>query len=73
MLFGGMRETSEREVELVDTPVQAFKALLRYIYTGRIQLHSMKVELVVDVLALVNKYDFGDLESAISEYLKVSI
>ena len=29
LLFGGMRETNQQEVELVDTPLPAFKHLLR--------------------------------------------
>ena len=30
LLFGGMRETNQQEVELVDTPLPAFKHLLRW-------------------------------------------
>uniref|UniRef100_A0A914GXA8 BTB domain-containing protein n=1 Tax=Globodera rostochiensis TaxID=31243 RepID=A0A914GXA8_GLORO len=70
MLYGGMRESSEKEVTLFDTPVQAFQAVLKYIYTGKLQLKSLELSLVLDMLALVHKYGFSELEAAIPEYLK---
>uniref|UniRef100_A0A915MFX6 Methyltransferase HEMK2 n=1 Tax=Meloidogyne javanica TaxID=6303 RepID=A0A915MFX6_MELJA len=70
MLFCGMRETNENEITLVDTPADAFKALLKYIYTGKLQLKSLKLDLVLDMLGLVHKYGFSDLEETIPEFLK---
>nr|CAD2171009.1 unnamed protein product [Meloidogyne enterolobii] len=72
MLFCGMRETNENEITLVDTPADAFKALLKYIYTGKLQLKSLKLDLVLDMLGLVHKYGFSDLEETIPEFLKVN-
>jgi BTB/POZ domain-containing protein 9 len=34
LLFGGMKESSQQEIELVDTPPEAFKILLKYVYAG---------------------------------------
>uniref|UniRef100_A0A914S508 BTB domain-containing protein n=1 Tax=Parascaris equorum TaxID=6256 RepID=A0A914S508_PAREQ len=70
LLFNGMRETRDTEVELVDTPVNGFKMLLKYIYTGKLSLSSLKEELVLDILGLAHKYGFSELELSISEYLK---
>jgi len=70
LLFGGMRETNQQEVELVDTPLSAFKHLLRYIYTGNMSLSSLKEDLILDILGLAHLYGFQELESSISEYLK---
>ncbi|KAI1717218.1 BTB/POZ domain-containing protein [Ditylenchus destructor] len=72
MLYTGMLESTQSEITLVDTNVQPFKILLKYIYTGRMQLHSMNFELIIEVLALVHKYGFVELESEIAEYLKAS-
>lgn len=73
MLFCGMRETNENEITLVDTPADAFKALLKYIYTGKLQLKSLKLDLVLDMLGLVHKYGFSDLEETIPEFLKSTL
>ncbi|KAL7079104.1 hypothetical protein ACQ4LE_001771 [Meloidogyne hapla] len=73
MLFCGMRETNENEITLVDTPAEAFKALLKYIYTGKLQLKSLKLDLVLDMLGLAHKYGFSDLEETIPEFLKSTL
>lgn len=70
LLFGGMRESSQHEVKLVDTPFVAFKHLLKYIYTGNISLHSYKEDMILEVLSLAHLYGFLELETSISEYLK---
>lgn len=73
LLFNGMRESHYSEVELVDTSADAFKILLKYIYTGKLSLSSLKEELVLDVLGLAHKYGFSELELGISEYLKAML
>ncbi|KAI6225487.1 BTB/POZ domain-containing protein 9 [Aphelenchoides fujianensis] len=70
LLFGGLKEQTDKEVELKETPLAAFRILLRYIYTGRIQFASLRLELVLDILQLVNKYNFLELERALCDYLK---
>jgi len=35
LLYGGMRESQQSEVELQGAPIGAFKILLKYIYSGR--------------------------------------
>ncbi|VDK53261.1 unnamed protein product [Anisakis simplex] len=70
LLFNGMRESRNSEIELVDTPVNGFKMLLKYIYTGKLSLSSLKEDLVLDMLGLAHKYGFSELELSISEYLK---
>merc|ERR1711893_490001 len=73
LLYGGMRESSQSEVKLVETPHVAFKHLLKYIYTGLLSLHSFKEDLILDILGLAHLYGFLELEHSISEYLKVDI
>jgi BTB/POZ domain-containing protein 9 len=70
MFFGGLKESKENTVELLETPVQAFKVLLEYIYTGKMVFKEMKTDLVFDILGLVHKYGFTELEHNVSEYLK---
>jgi len=71
LLYGGMRESTQHEIVMEETPLQAFKFLLKYIYTGKCQLSQIGVELLIDVLGLAHKYGFVELEAAIAEYLKV--
>jgi len=65
-----MKESKQNEIELKYSSVEAFKALLRYIYTGQMSLSAMKEESVLDVLGLAHTYGFEDLESSLSDYLK---
>jgi hypothetical protein len=38
-----MRESKQSEIELKGTSIDAFKGLLKYIYTGHMSLASLKV------------------------------
>jgi len=73
LLYGGMRESSQAEIELKDTPIPAFKNLLKYIYTGHISLSSFKEELILEILSLAHQYGFIELETSISDYLKATL
>ncbi|CAK9301887.1 unnamed protein product [Gordionus sp. m RMFG-2023] len=72
LLYGGMKESLPdcNEIELKDAPNQAFKTLLKYIYTGKMNLTSQKEETLLETLGLANQYGFTHLESSISDYLK---
>lgn len=70
LLFGGLRESRQAEVEIKDTNLTAFKILLKYIYTGYVSLGSEKEEIVLEILSLAHQYGFEDLESSICDYLK---
>lgn len=68
LLYGGLAESTQSEIEL-KVPLEAFKALLNYIYTGCMSLGKMKEENILDSLGLANQYGFETLETAISTYL----
>ena len=70
LLYGGMKESQLNEIELKDTPLAAFKQLLKYIYVGQMTLNNQKDEQILEILGLAHKYGFQDLESSISDYLK---
>ena len=53
-----MRESTLSDIELKDTPLAAFKHLLRYIYTGQMSLGSFKDELILEILGLAHQYGF---------------
>ncbi len=53
-----MKESQLSEIELQDTPLHAFKELLRYIYTGQMSLTSLKEEQILEILGLAHQYVF---------------
>ncbi|XP_049795169.1 BTB/POZ domain-containing protein 9 [Schistocerca nitens] len=73
MLFGGLRESQQSEIELKGTSLSAFKSLLKYIYTGHMSLANQKEDVVLDILGLAHQYGFVDLEASISDYLREAL
>ncbi|KAH8238295.1 hypothetical protein KR032_002809 [Drosophila birchii] len=69
LLYGGMSETTQRQIPL-EVPLDPFKVLLRYIYSGTLLLSNLDEDAIIDVLGMANQYGFQDLEMAISKYLR---
>lgn len=58
-------ESSLSEIHLVDTPLQAFKLLLKYIYSGQLDFDDLKTkEVIIDMFCLCNRYGFDKLLSS---------
>lgn len=70
LLFSGLKESTQREVELKDGSLVAFKKLLKYIYTGRLSFGGCKEEVILETLWLTHLYGFTELESSIFLCLK---
>lgn len=71
LLFGGMREANPKnEIEITDCSASSFNVLLIYIYTGKMSLGELSLEVVLELISLAHKYGFLALESAIQGYLK---
>lgn len=69
LLYGGMSETTQRQIAL-EVPLDSFKVLLRYIYSGTLSLATLDEDAVIGILGMANQYGFQDLEMAISKYLR---
>lgn len=65
-----MRESSQKEVQLPNAPLKAFKHLLTYIYTGRLSLCNLKEDTLLDILELSHQYGFELLQTSICRYLQ---
>uniref|UniRef100_A0A915D801 BTB domain-containing protein n=1 Tax=Ditylenchus dipsaci TaxID=166011 RepID=A0A915D801_9BILA len=69
-MFGtGMRESTQQDITLIDTPAKPFSLLLRYVYTGQMVLHADDYQQTIEVLALANKYEFPVLQEQIVAHL----
>lgn len=72
LFYGGLAESTQSEIKL-SVPLEAFKALLGFIYNGRISLANLKEECLLDTLGLANQYGFESLELSISTYLTYNL
>ena len=68
-----MRESWENRVELKETPFEAFQLLIKYIYTGKMQIPLNQSQLLLNVMELANQYDFPEVKNKIANFLKVHI
>ncbi|KAF6778611.1 hypothetical protein AHF37_01952 [Paragonimus kellicotti] len=71
LLYGGLAESSRSIIHLNDINAVAFKQVLLYIYTGRLNVQQLRT--MLDVLGLAHQYDFQRLESALSTHLTRSL
>lgn len=69
LLYGGLAESTQNEIKL-KVPLEAFKSILKYLYTGRMSLAQMGNEEIFDYLKLTDEYGFEELKLAISTHLE---
>ncbi|SPP77587.1 BTB/POZ domain-containing protein 9-like [Drosophila guanche] len=72
MLYGNLSESKEREIRL-EVPVSAFKLILGYIYTGKLPLSLLDVDVIMDVLELAHLYGLLNVEAAIRKHLQQNL
>lgn len=72
LLTNGLAESSQNEVKL-QVPLEAFKAILKFIYTGRISLFDYDADQIVEIFDLANMYGFDSLLDKISKQLEYTI
>lgn len=68
LLFGGWSESSSTEIEL-NVPLNAFKIVLKYIYTVHIPLRQMEWQTIYDSLSLAHMYGIEEMEAMIITHL----
>lgn len=68
LLCGGFSESKQNEIAL-KVPLDAFKAILKYIYTGCLSLDTFDAHQIIEIFDLANLYGFDKLKKAIVEYL----
>lgn len=74
LLYGGLSESGQNEVKL-KVPLEAFRIILKYIYTGKINLRLLtpQMNLILDTLGLSNLFGYTELKDEIAGFLKNSL
>lgn len=70
MMYNGFQESHQKRVSLHETNSVAFKAILQYMYTSKIDFAGVELDILLEYLSLAHRYDLGQLMTAISEYFK---
>ncbi|XP_050426636.1 BTB/POZ domain-containing protein 9-like [Adelges cooleyi] len=69
LLYGEHKEAREKRVLLEEVTATSFKVLLKYIYSGRMNLSNLEGKVILELVSLSNFYGFFNLKSSLSEYL----
>jgi hypothetical protein len=72
MLSGDFKESNAKEIELKETPVEAFKVLLKYFYFEGFNLRediSNDHSLAIEIFKLSHRYQMKKLSDVIEEEL----
>jgi hypothetical protein len=70
MFTCGLKESTEKKVELSDVSAAVFKAILTYIYTGVFEVKDALLASISDYIAAAHLYQMEDLAQQIAGYLK---
>ena len=70
MLYGNMKESSEKEIKLSSVDTETFSNLLRFIYTGRIKINPECFENILDAARFFN---VSSVEVQVADYIAKSL
>ncbi|CAO4380288.1 unnamed protein product [Caenorhabditis nigoni] len=70
MMYNGFKESHEQRVSLHETNSVAFRAVLQYMYTSKIDFAGVELDVLLEYLSLAHRYELRQLMTAISEYFK---
>ena len=66
MLYGNMKESTEREIELPSVDTKSLKILLSFIYTGKVEVDSKNC---LTILEAAHYFDVAKLETKCADYI----
>ncbi|RZC41761.1 BTB and/or BACK domain containing protein, partial [Asbolus verrucosus] len=73
LLYNGSEESNQSELTFNDISPNAFRMLLKYIYTGSVTMVPSNIDLTLEMMGLAHQYSFPDVESAIIKKLKTML
>ena len=70
MLYGKMRESSQKEIDLPTTNTETLKNLLVFLYTGKVNVDS---KYIVQILDAAHYFNIATLETILVDFVKNSL
>jgi len=70
MLYGNMRESSQKEIELPTTDTDTLNKLLKFMYTGKVNVNS---KCIIKILDAAHYLNIASLEEILVEFVKNSL
>ena len=70
MLYGNMKESNEKEITLPSVDSETFKALLSFVYTGKIEMNT---ENCLGILEAAHYFNLAMLESICADFIATSL
>ncbi|XP_050435406.1 BTB/POZ domain-containing protein 9-like [Adelges cooleyi] len=71
--YGSFDESGRHKVKIKEVSVTSFKILLKYSYTGRINLSRLEDAVIVELFKIAHYYGFSNLQHSLSEYFRSNI
>ncbi|XP_055299405.1 BTB/POZ domain-containing protein 9-like [Sitodiplosis mosellana] len=72
LFCGGFAEAKQAEIKL-EVPLDAFKAILKYIYTGCLSLTDLESHQLIEIYDMAEQYGFDTLKNILSKYLTANV
>lgn len=69
LLFSGLQESTSSNISLKCSNPELFKQLLRYVYTGKMNLTELTVQQILEIFQMSHEYNFRALNETISKHL----
>ncbi|XP_002133157.2 BTB/POZ domain-containing protein 9-like [Drosophila pseudoobscura] len=73
LLYGSMCESAETEIRLLEVPLEAFKVILGYLYSGTLPVSTLDLDSIFKVLGVANLYCLLEVESVLADHLKQNV
>uniref|UniRef100_A0A1I7U6P3 BTB domain-containing protein n=1 Tax=Caenorhabditis tropicalis TaxID=1561998 RepID=A0A1I7U6P3_9PELO len=67
MLYNGFQESHQKRVALHETNSTAFRAVLQYMYTSKIDFAGVELDILLEYLSLAHRFDLNQLMNAIKD------
>ncbi|XP_028968052.1 BTB/POZ domain-containing protein 9-like [Galendromus occidentalis] len=73
LFCGRMMESRQSRIILQDISLRGFKHLMRYVYTGDLDLENLESGIILEVLGLANLYGFNVLHDVLVEHIRKNL